>query len=175
MKKSKLKMMNFMALCCVLGMISKKLMNPFANIVTDLLHIPGGVSTAFSIMFLVIGREYVSLSHGGTLMATVQGLLALALGRVGSMGILMPFGFIVTGIGIDLVYALKKIFSLSMFERMVFSNALAAVAASVFANIIVFQLRGSVLYLYLCVSAISGTLFGILGYVIYQRIQGGIS
>lgn len=38
----------------------------------------------------------------GTLMDTVQEFLALALGRVGSMGIFIPLGFMMTGIAIDL-------------------------------------------------------------------------
>ena len=63
MKHSKLAMLNFMALCCVLGMFTKKLINPFANIITEALHIPGGISTGFSIMFLVIATEVVKGQH----------------------------------------------------------------------------------------------------------------
>lgn len=171
MRYSKLTKMNFMALCCVLGLFSKKLVNPFANIITESLHIPGGVSTGFSIMFLVIGTELVQMPKCGTLMATVQGLLALALGRVGSMGILMPLGYIVTGIAIDLIYYLQKFINFSSVERMVFANALAAIFASLTANVLVFQLSGSVLWLYLCVSAMSGTCFGFLGSVIAKRLS----
>lgn len=170
MKYSKLSMLNFMALCCVLGLFTKKLINPFANIITEALHIPGGISTGFSIMFLVIAVEIVRGKYGGTLMATVQGFLALALGRVGSMGILMPIGYIVTGVAIDLVYGLQKYIKCSQTERMVFANALAAVMASVTANALVFRLNGPVLWLYLCVSATSGTLYGFLGSAVATRL-----
>lgn len=181
MRNSKLAMLNFMALCCVLGIFSKKLVNPFANIITETLHIPGGVSTGFSIMFLVIATEVVKGSHFeiedvvfrrcGTLMGTVQGFLSLALGRVGSMGLLMPIAFIATGMAIDFIYQLQKYIKFSRTERMVFSNALAAVMASVIANAIVFHLRGAVLGLYLSVSGMSGILYGFLGSAIAERVS----
>ena len=180
MKYSKLAMLNFMALCCVLGMFTKKLINPFAKVITELLHIPGGISTGFSIMFLVIATEVVKgknydmkdsvLRRCGTLMGVVQGVLSLALGRVGSMGLLMPIGFLVPGMTIDLVYGLQKYIKLSQTERMVFANALAAVAASVTANLIVFHLRGPVLGLYLCVSGVSGSLYGFLAASVAARL-----
>ena len=170
MKYSKLAMLNFMALCCVLGLFTKKLINPFANIITEALHIPGGVSTGFSIMFLVIATEIVQKKHSGTLMATVQGFLALALGRVGSMGILMPLAYIATGVAIDFVYGVQKYVKISKTERMVFANSLAATMASLIANILVFRLNGAVLWLYLSVSATSGALYGLLGSSIVTRL-----
>lgn len=175
MRLSKLSMLNFMALCCVLGLVTKKLINPFANIITEALHIPGGISTGFSIMFLVIAAEVVKMKGSGTMMGTVQGFLALAMGRIGSMGILAPIGYIVPGMCVDLVYHLQKAFKLSQLERMVFANALAAVMASVTANLIVFRLRGPVLWLYLCISATSGTIYGFLGSAIVTRLRAGIN
>ena len=190
MKQTRLSKLNFMALCCVLGLFTKKLINPFANLITESLHIPGGISTGFSIMFLVIASEIVwddsfrsknqnddkkqvpsrLVKHCGILMGIVQGFLALCLGRVGSMGLLAPIGYIIPGIAVDLIYCLSNRFGFNRTERMVFANALAAVMASVVANIIVFSLRGPVLWLYLCVSATSGTIYGFLGVAIAGRL-----
>lgn len=170
MKHQKLFTLNVMALCCILGLISKKIINPFANVVTEALHIPGGISTGFSIMFLVIAAELVRTPYCGTKMGTAQGLLALALGRVGSMGALSPIGYITPGLAIDLIYWLPVCRKASATVRMMLANGLAAVAASVTANLIVFHLRGAVLWLYLCVSATSGSLFGILGASIAARV-----
>lgn len=170
MRNSKLVMLNFMALCCALGLVSKKMLNLFANVITEALHIPGGISTGFSIMFLVIGTETVQVKYSGTMMGIVQGFLALALGRVGSMGIFTPIGYIVPGIAIDLIYYLQKHVKCSQTERMVFANALAAWMASVTANYLVFHLKGPVLWLYFSVSATSGTIFGFLGSVIIIRL-----
>ena len=188
MRQSRLSKLNFMALCCVLGLFTKKLINPLANVITEALHIPGGISTGFSIMFLVVAAEVVwpdrhrtqsagsgkPLKYCGTIMGAVQGFLALCLGRVGSMGILAPIGYIVPGMAIDLVYGLAERFKLDRTERMVFANALAAVLASVTANVIVFRLWGPVLFLYLCVSAFSGTLYGFLGSVVAGKLRKAV-
>lgn len=160
-----------MALCCILGLISKKMINPFANVITEALHIPGGISTGFSIAFLVIGAELVRLSWCGAKMGTAQGLLALALGRVGSMGALSPIGYILPGLAIDLVYRIPVCQKVSRTARMMLANGLAAVAASVTANLIVFHLHGAVLWLYLSVSLLSGSLYGILGAAITERLS----
>jgi len=181
MKNSKLMKLNFMALCVVLGIVSKKLINPFANLITETLHIPGGVSTGFSIMFLVIAAEMIH-SPGydsesgwtdkcGLFMGTVQGFVSLALGRVGSMGILMPIGFMATGAAIDLIYMAGKNMTFSRVERMVLANSFAALMASVTANLIVFHLQGPVLVLYFGVSAVSGMMYGFLAHAVAVRVK----
>jgi len=170
MKQTKLNMLIFMALCCTLGLFVKKLVNPLANVITEALHIPGGISTGFSIMFLVVAAEVVMMKRSGMMMGAVQGFLALALGRIGSMGILAPLGYIVPGITIDIVYSLQKYLKLSRTERMVLANGLAAVMASVTANVLVFHLRGPVLWLYLCVSLTSGSIYGYIGSLIAVRL-----
>ena len=43
----------FLALCCDLGLFAKRIIAPAANLLTDSLHIPGGIGTSFSLMFLV--------------------------------------------------------------------------------------------------------------------------
>lgn len=171
MKHHQLFNLNVMAMCCILGLISKKMINPFANVITDALHIPGGVSTGFSIMFLVIAMELVQIPYGGTKMGTAQGLLALALGRVGSMGILSPLGYITPGLAIDLIYWLPCCRNASRTVRMMLANGLAAVMASLTANLIVFHLWGPVFWLYLCVSLTSGSLYGILGSAVAARLS----
>lgn len=169
MKKSKLTKLIFMAMCCALGLFAKKLINPFANLITDSLHIPGGISAGFSLMFLVIAAELVRLRSCGSMMGAVQGALALITGRVGSMGALMPLGYLIPGVVIDLMYRLTS--SLSREERMAFSNMAAAITASLTANLIVFHLWGIVLCLYLAISACSGFLFGLLGAQLVKRLQ----
>ena len=170
MKNSKLHMLIFMALCCTLGLFAKKLVNPLANVITEALHIPGGISTGFSIMFLVIATEIVMMKRSGLMLGAVQGFLALALGRIGSMGILAPLGYIVPGIIIDIVYFMQKYLKLSSMERMVLANGLAAIMASVTANVLVFHLHGPLLWLYLCVSLTSGSIYGYLGSLIVVRL-----
>ena len=114
--------------------------------------------------------EVVMMKRSGFMMGTVQGFLALALGRIGSMGILAPIGYIVPGMTIDIVYSLQKYLKLSRTERMVLANGLSAVMASVTANVLVFHLQGLVLWLYLCVSVTSGSIYGYVGSLIVVRL-----
>ena len=51
MRQLNLRQLIFMALCCDLGLFAKKLILPAANLVTDVLHIPGGIGTSFSLLF----------------------------------------------------------------------------------------------------------------------------
>ena len=171
----KLYKLNFMAICCALGLFAKSIINPFANVITEALHIPGGISTGFSLMFLVVAVELVQLKRSGTLMGLVQGMLAMALGRIGSMGILTPLGYIVPGIIIDIIYHFQGKWRCTCFERVVAANASAAIGASIAANLIVFHLRGPVLLLYLCVSATSGSIYGILASEVVNRVKNAIN
>lgn len=173
MSHSRLRRILFLALCCDFGFFAKQLISPVANIVTDALHIPGGVGTAFSLMFVVIAAAMVPRFGCGMLMGAVQSLLALALGRVGSMGALSPIGYIVPGLAIDLMLLLSR--SLPLTDRLVLTNAAASVCASLTANAIVFRLRGTPLILYLCVAAFSGAACGLIGAKTVPLLRRAIS
>jgi len=173
MKHSRLRRMLFLALCCDFGLFAKQLISPAANIITDALHIPGGVGTAFSLMFVVIAAALVPRFGCALMMSIVQSLLALALGRVGSMGALSPVGYIVPGLAVDvLLYITRR---LPLTDRLVLTNALASVCASLTANAIVFRLWGAPLALYACIAAVSGALCGLLGARIVPLVRRAVS
>lgn len=159
--KSRLTRLIFMALCCDLGLFTKRLIAPAANIITDSLHIPGGITTAFSLMFLVIAAALMPRFGIATLMGAVQSGIAFAMGMVGSMGALSPIGYILPGLAIDCVFLLGR--RLRLEHQMLIANALAGMTASLTANLIVFRLRGAVLLLYLAVAATCGAICGLLG------------
>lgn len=173
MHNSRLRQLLFLALCCDLGLFAKQLIAPAANLLTDALHIPGGVSTGFSLMFLVIAASMVPRFGCASAMGLVQSMLAVALGRVGSMGALSPLGYIVPGIVID--GSLRIFRKLSLTDRMVLTNMFAAISASLTANLIVFRLQAAPLALYLCVSSSSGALYGLLGSRIVPAVSRAVS
>ena len=173
MNHSRLRRLLFLALCCDFGLIAKQLISPFANIITDALHIPGGVGTGFSLMFVLIAAVMVPRFGCAAMMSAVQSLLALALGRVGSMGALSPIGYIVPGLAIDAMLFLTKKLPLS--DRMALANAFASVCASLTANLIVFHLTGAPLMLYVCIAAVSGALSGLLGARIVPLVRRAVS
>ena len=170
MKTFRLRTLIFLALCCDLGLFSKRLIAPAANLITGFLHIPGGIGTSLSLMFLVIAAVMVERFGCAAIMGAVQSALALAFGMVGSMGALAPIGYIIPGVVIDLLLAATRKSTLSRRDRVVLANAAAAPCAALTANIIVFRLSGVALLLYLCVSATSGAIFGLAGAGIVRRL-----
>lgn len=175
MKRFTLRQFIFLALCCDLGLFSKKLIAPVANVITGALHIPGGVGTAFSLMFLTVGAAVTGGFGAATVMGAVQSVLALAFGMVGSMGALAPIGYILPGLVIDCVLWMTGRTALSRTDRLVCANTLAAAAACLIANLIVFRLWGPILLLYLCVSCTCGALFGLLGSKVTPAVQRAVS
>lgn len=167
----KLRTLIFLALCCDLGLFVKRIVNPFTNLITDALHIPGGVGTSFSLMFLVVAAALTPNAFCGTIMGVVQSVLALGLGMVGSMGVLSPIGYIVPGIMIDLIFWTTRKTPLSHSEQIVLANAISSPCAALSANFIVFHLRGVALLLYLGVAATSGAFCGLLGAKLAARLM----
>ena len=170
MKTFRLRTLIFLALCCDLGLFSKRLIAPAANLITGFLHIPGGIGTSLSLMFLVVAAVTVERFGCAALMGAVQSVLALAFGMVGSMGALAPIGYIVPGLVIDLLLTATRKSPLSRRDRVVLANAAASPCAALTANILVFRLSGAALLLYLCVSATSGAIFGLAGAGIVRRL-----
>ena len=136
----------FMALCCDLGFFSKKLISPVAHLITGFLHIPGGVSTSFSLMFLVIAAA---------LMPTF-----------GS-----PIGYILPCLAIDLIlFAFRKITNHTS-AGIILASIAASVTACLTTNMLVYRLWGIVLLLYVFVSAVSGALCGVLAVSLVNRLR----
>ena len=169
MKRYTLRHWIFMALCCALGLAAKKLISPAANLITGFLHIPGGIGTSFSLLFLVIAAALVELPGCAALIGAVQSILALGLGMVGSMGVLAPIGYIVPGLVIDGVLRLSGARSDA---GIVTASILGSVAACLCANALVFRLWGLVLLLYAGVSATSGAVCGLLAAMLVRRLRG---
>ena len=135
MKHEKLRQLLFWALCCDLGLFAKKLIAPAANLITDALHIPGGIGTSFSLLFLVIGACVVPRFGSGTLMGLVQSVLAVLFGMTGSMGILAPIGYIIPGLIIDIVLWAGRKSCLEKQLSCCLANMFSAAAAALTANI----------------------------------------
>ena len=161
MKHEKLRRLLFWAFCCDLGLFAKRLIAPAANLITGALHIPGGIGTSFSLLFLVIGSCVIPRFGSGALMGLVQSALAVFFGMTGSMGILAPVGYIVPGLIVDIVLWAGRKSHLEKVTTCCLANMLSSAAAALTANIIVFRLRGIVLALYVAVSLFTGAICGL--------------
>ncbi|MBQ8014386.1 MAG: hypothetical protein IJ257_08380 [Treponema sp.] len=149
-------------LCCFAGIFVKRAINPLANVITDALHIPGGISTSASLMFLVIGAGVTNCRFGAIVMATMQGSCALMTGMTGSMGILLPIAYLLPGFAIDAVMLLPLQGQWGKRLKAFLANIAASLTAALFADIAVFHLPAIVLLVYLCVAAFSGAICGCL-------------
>lgn len=168
MKNPRLRQLIFWALIIDLSIIGKRLIMPGSNLITDALHIPGGIGTGFSLMFIVIAAEYEPFPWCCSMISAVQGGIQLITGHVGSMGAFAPIGYIVPGIVMDLVMQFMRRYGRR--ERIIMANTAAAVSAALIANLIVFHLGGIALLLYISIAALSGALFALLGDAIGIRI-----
>lgn len=175
MKGDHLRKMIFWALCCGLGLFCKRLVAPIANVITAWLHIPGGIGTSFSLMFLALAGSLAPSTFCCTKMSFVQSMLALALGMVGNMGILSPLGYVMPGLVMDGIFKLGHQFNLRAADTFILANSLGAIAAALTANLIVFHLRGMILLVYVCVAALSGALFGLLGSILARKLRPAIT
>ena len=168
---NRLRRLIFMALCCDLGIFAKKLIVPAANLITDALHIPGGIGASFSLMFIVVAAALVPRFGCAVLMGAVQSVIALCMGTVGSMGILSPLGYILPGLAIDLVLFIFRRAGCDRTDGLIAANMTASAAACLTANFIVFRLRGIVLMLYLGVSLTSGAVCGVLAAYLAEKLK----
>ncbi len=170
LKRLSLRQLIFAALCCDCGLIAKKLIGPAANIVTELLHIPGGIATSFSLMFLVVAAAVIRRFGCATLMGIVQSILAFSFGMTGSMGALAPIGYILPGIVIDVILFISYRNDTTPTSGTVTASIASSVCACLVANIIVFRLSGIALLVYASVSATSGAICSLMAYTLVSRL-----
>lgn len=171
MKHSRLRRLIFYALCCDLGLFTKRLIAPAANMITDSLHIPGGIGTSFSLMFLVIAAALTRRFGCGAIMGAVQSVIAISMGMVGSMGPLTPVSYIIPGFIIDCIIHISRKIRLHDEVAMLLANMLAAASASLTANLINFHLRGVILLLYVSVALTTGAICGLLAGNLARRLR----
>jgi hypothetical protein len=171
MKNNQVRDLILLAFFADIGFVSKRLIAPFANVLTDFLRVPGGIGTAFSLMFLTIGACMIRRKGSASLMALVQCILAMSLGMTGAMGMMSPIGYIMPGIAIDIIVAVYLRYNVVLPAAMTAANAAGSLTAALTANFIVFRLHGAVLALYLLIALISGGLCGLMASFIFRRIR----
>ncbi len=173
MGKIRARDMAFMAISLALGLLSKRIVSPLTNTLTDFFRIPGGSAAAgFSLAFLVIGKQIVHVPCAALIMGFVQALLALALGFSGYQGPLAVLTYTLPGAVIDLTsFLLKKHDALFC----CLACTLACAASAVLSNLLVFHLRGASLILWLLLAALSGAFGGLCAYPVSVRLKKIIS
>ena len=158
----------FLAICVALSLVTKRVISPITNLLTDFIRIPGGgAATAFSLMFLVIATSGMKWPFATAAAGFVQSLIALSLGMSAYQGAFAVLTYTLPGVVIDLFRKFyphrdKVYFSLSC--------GAANTAGALLTNLLVFRLEGIAFLLWMLVACIIGTLGGLLGEMLYQRL-----
>lgn len=159
----------FLAICIALSLVTKRMISPVTNVLTDLIRIPGGgASTAFSLMFLLVGTAGLKWRWAATAAAFVQSLIALGLGMSSYQGAFALLTYTLPGLVTDLFRMIC-----SRRDRAYFSLCCAAAnsAGAMLTNLLVFRLEGITFLLWILVAASMGVLAGLLGEMVYSKLN----
>jgi len=167
-QKVPLRHLTFLAICIALSLVTKRVISPITNLLTDFIRIPGGgAATAFSLMFLVIATGGLKWRWATTAAAFVQSLIALGLGMSAYQGAFALLTYTLPGLVIDLIRWLYP-----QRDSVYFPLACAAsnTAGALLANVLVFHLKGIAFLLWMLIACVIGMFAGTLGEVLFRRI-----
>ena len=166
--KVPLRHLAFLGICISLSLVTKRVISPVTNILTDLIRIPGGgAATAFSLMFLVVGTSGLQWRWAATASAFVQSLIALSMGMSAYQGFLAIFTYSLPGLVIDL-------FRMCWHQKdktyFLLSCGISNMAGALLTNILVFRLEGIAFLLWMQVAGSMGMFAGLLGDILFHRL-----
>ncbi|MBO5953705.1 MAG: hypothetical protein J6Q53_06290 [Oscillospiraceae bacterium] len=159
----------FLAICIALSLVTKRLISPITNFLTDFLRIPGGgAAAAFSLMFLMIGTAGLPWSCAGTAAGFVQSLIALALGMSAYQGFFGIVTYTLPGVVIDLC---RRFYPHRNKTYFALTCAAANAAGALLTNLLVFRLEGVALLLWMLIACTVGLFGGLLGESLFRMLQ----
>lgn len=171
MKKNKedLRHLTFLAICIALSLVTKRVISPITNILTDFLRIPGGgAAAAFSLMFLLVGTYSFRWRWAAAYAGFAQGVIALCLGMSSYQGLFALLTYTVPGVVIDLF---RMLYPSKGSDFFCLACAAANTAGALLTNLLVFRLRGITFVLWMLVSCIFGLLGGMIGSELFKRME----
>lgn len=159
------------AMVSALGVATKPIIVPLANIITGPLFIPSGaVAGGFYMMWLVLGYGITGKRWTMTLIGFVQAILVMGTGIVGSHGALSLFTYTAPGILADLGLLLIG-HRVCCLPCAFLAGMLANAAGTIMVNFVYFRLPLIPLVLSLSAAALSGGLGGIVAFQILGQIR----
>lgn len=168
-QKVSLRHLTFLAICVALSLVTKRVISPITNLLTDFLRIPGGgAATAFSLMLLAIGTGRLRWPWATAAAGFVQSLIAMALGMSAHQGAFALLTYTLPGLVIDLVRRLYPHRNRTYFS---ISCAAANTVGAWLTNVLVFRLEGVAFLLWMLIACIVGLVAGLLGGILYLRIE----
>ena len=168
-EKLPLRQLTFLAICVALSLVTKRVISPITNLLTDFLRIPGGgAATAFSLMFLAIGTSKMHWSWATSAAGFVQSLIALSLGMSAYQGAYAILTYTLPGVVIDLF---RKLYPHRNKTFFFLSCAAANTAGALLTNLLVFRLEGVAFALWMLIACVIGLMGGLLGELLFRMIN----
>ena len=158
----------FLAICVALSLVTKRVISPITNFLTDFLRIPGGgAATAFSLMFLVVGTGGLKWRWATSAAGFVQSLIALSFGMSAYQGAFALLTYTLPGVVIDL---LRMVYTQRNKAYFLVACAAANTAGALLTNLLVFRLDGVAFLLWMLIACVIGLVGGLLGSLLFGRI-----
>ena len=171
--KIPLRQLVFLAICIALSLVTKRVISPITNLLTDFIRIPGGgAAAAFSLMFLVVGTAGMKWSGATTAAGFVQSLIALAFGMSAYQGAFALLTYALPCVVIDLF---RKFYPHRDSAYFLLSCAAGNTAGAALTNVLVFKLGGIAFALWMLVACTMGLLGGFLSSLVFARIEKTIN
>ncbi|MDZ7837622.1 MAG: ECF transporter S component [Actinomycetota bacterium] len=160
-----------MAIIAALGIAVKPVIVPLVHIVTGPLFIPGGaIAGGFYMMWLVVGAGLVKKRGAAIVIALVQALMVVAMGLVGTHGIMSLATYLAPGIAVELVWLIGGQEADDIFTCF-FAGMAANMAGTLLTNFVFFKLPAIPLILAVAGSALSGGMGGLLAYGVIKGFK----
>jgi len=159
------------AIVAALGVAIKPVLVPLVQIITGPLFIPGGaIVGGFYMMWIVVGAGIVGRRGTATLIAVVQAILVIAIGIIGTHGIMSLATYILPGVAVDLFLLVTRGRAKSIMSCF-FAGLAANLTGTFLTNFVFFRLPLVPLLLVLAGGALSGGLGGLIAYGVIKGIR----
>ncbi len=164
--------LTLMAMMAVLGIATKPIITPLVHMITAPLFIPGGaLAGGLYMMWIVMARFLVNKNGAATITCLIQAILVMALGVVGSHGVLSLMTYILPGLMVDFgLFLFGQPRKATIFHCFM-AGTLANLSGTFLVNVVFFRLPLIPLLLSLFLGAFSGGGGGIICFQLLRQLE----
>ncbi len=160
-----------LAMLAAMGIASKVIIVPLAQVITGPLFIPGGVvAGGFFMMFIILGTAITGKLGAALLMSLVQAVLVTITGTFGSHGAASLLTYTFPGLAVEVWFFLSRHRGCCPVCCFI-GGMVANVAGTVAVNLAIFNLSLIPLLLSMAVAALSGGLGGLVASSIARNLK----
>ncbi|HHU43987.1 MAG: ECF transporter S component [Bacillota bacterium] len=161
-----------MAMLAAISIAFKTIAGVLIRMITGPLGIPGGaLAGGLYMLWLPLGLGLVGKKGAALIISAVQAVVLLITGMPGSHGVWTILTYLVPPLLVEVVFLFQKNNQINALHFLI-STTLANIMGSFGSNLLFFRLSFLPLMLMLSAAALSGSLGGIIGYLVYSKVKG---